>query len=159
MKCASLSTALFLFASAALAQETPFAQQPYRPGASNETMVLSLGDLMGIAQWRHLKLWQAGKAENWKLVAFEADKLKESLYRAALLYVNIPTGLIKAADAPLTTIGEAAAAGNAKAFATGFAKLTEACNTCHVAGGIGFVRMRTPTASPFSNQDFTPVDR
>jgi len=38
-----------------------------------------------------------------------------------------------------------------------FGKLTEACNHCHRSAGVGFVVIRIPTASPFSNQFFPPT--
>jgi len=41
-------------------------------------------------------------------------------------------------------------------FATAFADLTAACNGCHQAGQVDFIMIRIPTASPFSNQSFTP---
>jgi len=45
-------------------------------------------------------------------------------------------------------------------FATAFADLTAAaCNGCHRAGQVGFITIRIPTASPFSNQSFTPKSK
>lgn len=158
-----LNLALTLFAGAAFGQaavaqdaSSPFAEQPYRPGASNEVTLLSLSDVMAISQMRHIKLWQAAKLDNWALAAYEADKLKDSLYRAAALYVNIPVELVKAADGPLTAISEAAKKADRRGLEKGFADLTMSCNACHQAAGLEFIRIRTPSASPFTDQDFTP---
>lgn len=151
-----LSFAFVFLASAALAQEsTPFSQQPYR--ASGETSLLSLSDVMAISQMRHIKLWQAAKAENWPLATYEADKLRDSLFRAATLYVNIPVPLVKSSDEQLTAIAAAAARRDLRAFDKAFADLTVSCNACHQAAGLDFIRMRTPSSSPFSDQDFTPA--
>lgn len=142
------------FTLAARAQGmTPFAQQSHRPGA--DTQLLSLGDLMIVSQWRHMKLWQAAKAENWALAKYEADKLSESLYRAAVLYVNIPAPLVKTSDAQLAAIADAALQRDQRGFEQAFVALTTSCNACHQAAGLDFIRMRMPTSSPFSDQDFT----
>lgn len=147
-----------LFASAAPAQDsTPFAQQPYR--ANGETSLISLSDMMAISQMRHIKLWQAGKLENWPLASYEADKLRDSLFRAATFYVNIPVPLVKSADEQLGAILEAAQKRNPVAFERAFADLTTTCNDCHKAAGLEFIRMRTPTSSIFTDQDFGPPPR
>jgi mono/diheme cytochrome c family protein len=152
----SLSLALILLASSAVAQDsTPFAQQPY--SASGQTSLLSLSDVMAISQMRHIKLWQAAKAENWPLATYEADKLRDSLFRAATLYVNIPVPLVKSSDEQLTAIAAAAKQRDLRAFDKAFADLTVSCNACHQAAGLDFIRMRTPSSSPFSDQDFTPA--
>ncbi len=35
-------------------------------------------------------------------------------------------------------------------------RLTTACNSCHAAAHVSFIKVRGPTASPFSNQFFPP---
>jgi hypothetical protein len=52
-------------------------------------MPLRLGDIMGAAQWRHIKLWFAGKLLNWDLAAYELSQMKGSLVDAATLYPGI----------------------------------------------------------------------
>jgi hypothetical protein len=156
MKC--LTFAILLFASAAAAQEsTPFAQQPYKAGG--EIPLIGLSEVMAITQMRHIKLWQAAKAENWPLASYEIDKLRDSLYRAANLYVNIPVPLVKSADEPLNAMQDAAKRRDLRAFEKAFGDLTTSCNACHQAAGLEFIRMRTPSASPFSDQDFAPAKK
>lgn len=151
----SLSLAFALLTTAAVAQDsTPFTQRPNKEG---DAPLIGLGELMAISQMRHIKLWQAGKAENWKLAAYEADKLRDSLYRAAGLYVNIPVSLVKSADAPIEAIQKSASSRDPRAFDKAFGALTTSCNACHQAAGLEFIRMHTPSSSPFSNQDFTPA--
>src|SRR5690242_15646139 len=61
--------ALLCFADQAGAQSAP-----YTPG---------LGEIMSLQQMRHAKLWQAGRAKNWALAAYELDELKEGFEDAA----------------------------------------------------------------------------
>ena len=139
------------------AQDIPFAEQPYHGMGNRQPMLLALADLMSLAQDRHIKIWQAGKANHYALVTYEANKLSDSLYRAASLYSNIPVPLVKAADAALMRISAAADKRNGAEFQTAFRDLTTACNDCHQAAGIAFVKIKTPTSSPFTNQDFAPT--
>src|SRR5665647_1907722 len=141
--------------ASAQSDDIPFAQQPLaRPGQSTDASLLSLGDVMTLAQMRHIKLWYAAKSGNWGLAGYSVDKIKESLFKAAMLYVNIPVELVKTVDAPLTSMKEAAARKDFKAFSSAYSDLTVACNTCHVAGNVGFIRIQTPSASPFSDQAY-----
>jgi hypothetical protein len=145
-----------MLCSGALAQDsTPFAQQPYRP--AGDTPLITLSDMMAISQMRHIKLWQAGKVENWPLAAYEAAKLRDSLYRAASFYVNIPVPLVKNADETLNAVLDAANKRDPRAFDKAFVNVTSTCNACHEAAGLDFIRMRNPSASPFSDQDFAPA--
>lgn len=152
-----LCLVLCLASLASSAQEVPFAEPPMRTEGNREPMLLALADLMGLAQDRHIKLWQAGKANNFQLATYEAGKLADSLYRAAALYANIPVPLVKAADEALTRISAAADKRSGSDFQKAFSDLTTACNACHQAAGIDFVRIKAPTASPFTNQDFAPL--
>ncbi len=154
--CERICLVLCLLCGPAAAQDVPFAEPPYPSENHREPMLLALGDLMGLAQSRHIKLWQAGKANYFQLVTYEAAKLSDSLYRAAMLYTNLPVPLIKAADEALVRITAAADKRNAADFQTAFRDLTNACNACHRAAGLDFVKIKTPTSSPFTNQDFTP---
>jgi hypothetical protein len=43
-------------------------------------------------------------------------------------------------------------------FGKAFGKLTDACNRCHRAAGVGFIVIRVPISSPFSNQLFPPIE-
>ena len=55
-----------------------------------ESYVQRLGDIMGITQLRHIKLWFAGKLRNWELAAYELAQIKASIEDAAQLYRGIP---------------------------------------------------------------------
>jgi len=92
MKIIAWAAALTLTATiAALADDVPFATPPLpRLGQPDTSNLVSLGDIMIETQWRHIKLWYAGRSGDWDLVDYEVDRVIESLRRAANLYDNIP---------------------------------------------------------------------
>ena len=124
--------------------------------AQEEALRPRLGDIMVAAQWRHIKLWFAGKSRNWDLASYEVDRLRESLEIAALLYTGIPADDVNATADPIEAIRAAIAAKDGGKFRKGFNDLTAACNACHEHIGRGFIVIQTPTSSPFSDQDFAP---
>ena len=135
------------------AQSVPFAEPPPAAAGQSGTAVLpSLGDIMIDTQLRHIKLWYSARANNWNLVKFELARITESLAKAAILYRNIPIEFIAAMNKPLTDMTEAATAGNNGNFNSAYSAFTAACNSCHTAAGIPFVRVQTPTSSPFSDE-------
>ena len=140
-------------AGPACAQNVPFAEPPPASAGQSSTAVLpSLGDIMIDTQLRHIKLWYSAKANNWSLVKFELARITESLRKAAILYRNIPIEFIAAMNKPLTDMTGAAIAGNSGDFNYAYSAFTAACNSCHTAAGIPFVRVQTPTSSPFSDE-------
>jgi hypothetical protein len=145
--CALLTTA------AALGQDVPFAEPPLnQPGQPDTSNLVSLGDIMQVTQMRHIKLWYAGKSKNWELVNYEINRISESLRRAVILYSNIPIETVMAARDPLLGLRDAAATGNYEKFLKSYSDLTTACNSCHTAGGVGFIRIQTPTSLPFTDE-------
>jgi hypothetical protein len=156
MKMIALTVAFTLMATlVASGDDVPFAAPPLpRPGEPNTSNLISLGDIMGETQLRHIKLWYAGSSQNWDLAQYEVDRIGESLTRAAILYANIPIEYVKPADDPLVGMRDAVATKNAKEFVHSYTDLTAACNACHVAGNVGFIRIQTPTSSPFSDEVF-----
>lgn len=140
----------------ALGDEVPFANPPARTSQVNDSYRVSLSDIMGLTQLRHIKLWFAAKAKNWVLVDFELAQLKDTFDKAAMLYVNIPINYVVSVEKPLIAMHEAADAKDAAKFAQGFTDLQAACNECHKAAAIGFIAIQTPTANPFSDQNFVP---
>ncbi len=135
----------------ASAGEVPFAERsPLMADAS----VPGLGDLMLIAQMRHIKLWYAGKTGSWPLAEFELHKILELLGKAATLYTAIPVSEISKVDDPLSVMLQAARKGDGRAFQAGYMQLTTACNSCHESAGVAFIHIQTPGASPFTNQTY-----
>ncbi len=120
-----------------------------------------LGEIMSLQQMRHSKLWSAGEAHNWPLAAYELDELKEGFDDAKTFdpeHGGQPiAGLIKEiTPAPLREIDTAIKAKSAARFDAAFDQLTAACNNCHQSADHGFIVIRRPATSPYTNQDFTP---
>ncbi len=86
---------------------------------------------------------------------YELTQIKASLEDATTLYPGIPTTNMDIVAKPLQSIGDAIEAKNSTMFAKAFGDLTTACNGCHEANGRGFIVVKVPTASPFSNQSFS----
>ena len=76
------------------------------------------------------------------------------------MFKDIPLAeLVKTESGPpLADLRRAIDAKGSDAFAKAFVRLTQACNRCHQAAGVGFIVIRIPTASPFSNQLFPPTE-
>jgi hypothetical protein len=155
MKIIALIAALLMTTLAASGEDVPFAAPSLpRPGEPDTSNLVSLGDIMGETQLRHIKLWYAGTSGDWDLIRYEVDRIAESLKRAATLYANIPVEYVKSAEDPLIGMRDAVATRNNKEFVGNYAELTAACNACHLAGHVGFIRIQTPTSSPFSDEVF-----
>jgi hypothetical protein len=156
-KAIALSAVIALMAIApASSDDVPFAAPPpHVSGQPDAPVLASLGDLMGFVQMRHIKLWYAGKSENWGLARYELAQLEDTLSRAAMRYVNIPVEYILKAGKPLGDMRDATAAQDSRKFMRGYAELTAACNACHTAGEVGFIHIQPPTASPYSDQAFS----
>lgn len=147
---------VFLASTLVAADDVPFAIPPRpAPGQAYTSSVTRLGDIMGVTQLSHIKLWYAGRAENWQLTKYELARIGESLLRAALLYTNIPVEYVNAASRALGQLNNAAQAKRPDQFERSYSELTMACNACHVAGNVGFIRIKTPTFSPFSDEEYS----
>jgi hypothetical protein len=134
----------------------------YAVAEEENTALPSLGDLMLLTQLRYYKLWYAHKAENWQLVAYEERQFEQIIRRIVKLYPR--TAAIAQAnlihertDPAMAELRQSIVDKNVPLFESAYLKLTEACNQCHQAADVGFIVVRTPTKSPFSNQIFEPV--
>jgi hypothetical protein len=140
----------------AIAADVPFASPPPPIPGQPQTYVAPLGDIMGKIQLRHIKLWDAIKHRNFPLVDYELTQTKDAFGNAVILYRNIPVEFIAAAGKPLTDMQKAAQAKDGAALERGYADLTAACNACHQAAEVGFIAIKTPGPSAFTDQDFSP---
>jgi hypothetical protein len=130
--------------------------QSHLNATTNEPYVPQLGDIMNAVQWRHIKLWFAGKALNWDLATYELRQLKAGLLEAAVLYEGIPVTNVTTMKQPADSISAAIEARDAKRFAKAVGELTDGCNACHKSMGRGFIVMRVPSEQPFGDQSFAP---
>jgi len=151
----SLSIAI-IAAAPALSGDVPFAVPPLPSPGQNGAPVASLSEIMGKIQVRHIKLWYAIKYQNWGLLDYELDQIKDSFNNAVILYRNIPIEFIAAADEPLAALQKAAKLKDGSKLERDFEGLTAACNSCHKAADVGFIVIKTPTSFAFSNQEATP---
>ena len=124
--------------------------------AQSEIYLPALAEIMSTAQWRHIKLWFAGKRANWELASYELRQVRASLENAATHYHGIPIEYVGATVDPILTISAAIEAKDSVRFIKGYEALTAACNACHEGVGRGFIVIQVPTASPFSDQSFAP---
>lgn len=138
-------------------------QPPAASGAARSSFAPGLGEIMGLNQIRHDKLWFAGANGNWALASYELDELQEGLDDAVKYHPThekVPEALERLVPRYTSSaIQQLHAAVDAKdkvAFAKAFDALTAGCNQCHEASSFGFNVVKRPTAPPFSNQDFTP---
>lgn len=125
--------------------------------------VPGLGEIMGLNQMRHAKLWFAGQAGNWPLAAYEVDELREGFADAARYHPHhktVPeplTSLIpEYVGGPLDDLDTAVKSKDKAAFSAAFDRLTAGCNGCHEEAGFGFNVIKRPTSPPYSNQSFAP---
>ena len=126
--------------------------------------VIGLGEIMGLNQMRHAKLWFAGQAGNWPLAAYEIDELREGFADAERYHPhhkNVPQPLTQMipeyVEVPLTDLSKAVEHKDRAEFTAAFDELTEGCNGCHQAADFGFNVITRPTSPPYSNQSFKPA--
>jgi hypothetical protein len=127
--------------------------------------VIGLGEIMGLTQMRHAKLWFAGQAKNWPLAEYEMDELKEGFDDAIKYHPNhkaVPTPLTEMIpafmDAPVAELDAAIKAKNLQQFTKAYDGLTNNCNACHQATNFSFNVVKQPTTPPYSNQDFQQLE-
>ena len=120
----------------------------------NGRHILRLADIMSGTQLRHMKLWFAGQSSNWELAAYELHQFRESLIEAASLYPGIPVTNITTMADPVEAVADAIKGKDTRKFETTFSSLTAGCNSCHQSMDRGYIVIRVPTASPFSDQVF-----
>lgn len=151
MKFIALAVAAYTLSCAAHAAET--SSTSYLPG---------LGEIMSATQMRHAKIWFAGKAGNWELAHYELDELREGLDDAVKLHpdfkgVPVSAMLEHFTARPLADLDTAVAAQDRAGFSRAYDSLSAACNGCHQAAGHGYIVIKRPGASPFTDQEFAPA--
>jgi hypothetical protein len=111
-----------------------------------------LAEPMTATQFRHIKLWFAGKLGNWKLAGYELDQMASDLAEAA---ARSPTGIAPEDVArQIAALRSSIEARDVASFSKAYGELTASCNGCHRAVGRGFISVQVPAVSPFTDQDF-----
>jgi hypothetical protein len=116
-----------------------------------------LGDIMIAVQWRHMKLWFAGKAQNWELAAFELRQIKAGLSEAATLYPGIPVSNVTTMANLVQSIADAIKAKDTGRFTTAVVEMTDGCNACHKSTGRGFIVVRIPWKAALQQSGIPPA--
>ncbi|HUC43016.1 MAG TPA: hypothetical protein VMR65_03175 [Candidatus Sulfotelmatobacter sp.] len=131
---------------------------------SSPSYVPGLGEIMGLNQMRHSKLWFAGQSGNWPLAAYEVDELEEGFQDAKTYHpthkdspVAIADVIGPMTDAPVKQLRSAIDHRDVAEFTTAFDALTKACNACHKATTFGFIVVTRPSAPTYLNQSFAPA--
>ena len=123
--------------------------------------VIGIGEIMGLNQMRHAKLWFAGQGGNWPLAQYEVDELREGFDDVKGFHPsvgNMATAPLidEFMTGPLDELEKAVKDKDARAFTAGFDDLTAGCNACHEQVGFGFNVIQRPTVPPVTNQRFAP---
>ena len=139
----------------------PAATPPLRgPVSSALNYVPGVGDLMHLlVQPRHAKLGLAFEEKNWPLAAYAFKELQQALGTVGKVQpkwrnLTVPEMIESMTGESMRDLDEAIQAKNAKQFAQAYEDLTSGCNSCHTALNHGFIVIKTPEASAFSNQEF-----
>jgi hypothetical protein len=135
-------------------------------GPAVEPFVPGLGEIMSLQQMRHVKLWFAGQAGNWKLASYELDELGEGFDDVVKLHpthkdspVSLKDVIPRMVTPPLDALRKAIEKKDVAAFSVAYDTLTGACNGCHVATNFEFNQVQRPSSNPYSNQVFEPPPR
>ena len=139
-----------LFALAAVISNYAYAGE-----AAPEAFVPGMGEIMGLTQMRHAKLWYAGNAGNWDLAQYELDELEEGFSDAGAYHPTVKEVVPRFVTSPLDGLGKAVKAKDKAKFVQAFDRLTDACNGCHADNGHEFIRIGRPAPGLYSNQDFS----
>jgi len=144
---------LFISASSPLpAQEQKPENSQERP---QERYVPPFNTLMMVTQLGHFKLWYAGAVQNWPLANYELAQIRANIVDAKKLYPNKSESNMSTMTPPADDLDDAIKAKDGAKFVKAFAKLTAACNSCHEAAGVGFIKIRDPRLSPIETSPFS----
>jgi hypothetical protein len=138
----------------------PLLAQEQKPESSQEYYVPRLNTLMMVTQLGHFKLWYAGAVQNWPLANYELAQIRANIVDAKKLYPNKSESNMSMMMPPTDDLDDAIKSKDSGKFVKAFSKLTAACNSCHDATGVGFIKIRDPRlspieTSPFSDESFT----
>jgi hypothetical protein len=109
--------------------------QPYTP---------RLNSIMILTQLGHFKLWYAGVVQNWPLANYELEQIRASIDLGKTLYPNSAKSNMDTMKPEADELDKAIKAKDSAKFASAFGRLTAACNACHQATGVGFIKIRDP---------------
>jgi hypothetical protein len=122
----------------------------------------AMDDLMTmLVQPRHIKLYYAGQAKNWKLAAFQLNELRQALARIGRTIptyrnIGVDTAVASIFTDQVKAVDAAIKAADPAQFAAAYGEMTAACNACHVGMEHPFLVIKVPDAMNYPDQDFRP---
>jgi hypothetical protein len=161
----ALAVALASAASAvAVAQNAPApgASAAPRPGLTILEFKPAMDDLMTmLVQPRHIKLYYAGQAKNWRLAGFELNELRGALARIGRTIptyrnIGVDTAVGSIFADSIKSVDAAIKAGDSAQFATAYGEMTAACNACHTGMEHSFLVIKVPDGAIYPDQEFKP---
>jgi hypothetical protein len=121
-----------------------------------------LDDLMTmLVQPRHIKLYYAGQAKNWRLAAFELNELRGALARVGRTIptyrnISVDNAVASIFADTIKSVDAAIKAADPAQFPTAYGEMTAACNACHAGLEHPFVVIKVPDAPNYPDQEFRP---
>lgn len=103
---------------------------------------------------RFASVWYAAQAQNWDLAAFEADEMGGVQAIAENTRPKRAVALQAFKKNTLEPLQAVVAKKDKASFEAAYDKTIAACNACHVATDMKFVKIQRPTQAPFSSIDF-----
>jgi cytochrome c553 len=157
MKLFAAMAALFIGAASPLQadEQKPANSQEQTPSNAQERFVPRLNDMMVATQLRHFKLWYAGIVQNWPLANYELTQIRNVVADTKRLYPKTSGSDMSAMMSAADDLADAIKAKDGVKFSNAFSRLTTACNSCHEAAGVGFIKIREPRLSPLETSPFT----
>lgn len=143
-----------------VADDKKASQNPEKVNDQPAAAPIEIAHFMNRIQVFHNKLYFSGKAGNKTLSLFYLDEMEEEMgmiAEAGIFEVdvdiseNIQTFGLKQVDWMRKKIEK-----DFTTFETDFEQLSASCNGCHLATKKDFIKIITPTAPIFSNQDYLP---
>ena len=117
----------------------------------------SISDLMiTTIQPRHERLWRAGQDRNWEFAAYELGNLHGAFDRLGHAHpvtqnISFPEMITSVTEQPFKELTSAVQSKDGTAFASAYADLTDACNSCHQALNHGVVEIVVPSRTSASD--------
>jgi hypothetical protein len=158
-----LATGIAVLTAAAVGMAAPEPSAPAakEPASGSSVYTPVTSDLMtAYIQPRHIKLWLAGKSQNWVLADYENHNIGGALARMAKAipdyHGTATTDLIAAFATPqLEAVATAIKSKNEAAFVEAYGALTTGCSGCHQATEHDMVVIKVPDSAAFPDQSFT----
>jgi hypothetical protein len=158
----ALALSASIMAVAQNAAPAPENAAPARPGLAILDFKPAMDDLMTmLVQPRHIKLYYAGQAKNWRLAAFQVNELRGALARVGRTIpnyrnINVDTAVSSIFTEKLKAVDAAIKTSDLAQFNAAYREMTGAGNDCHKGMEHAFLVIKVPETESFPDQEFRP---